>query len=102
MRIWAQLRHENVVRLLGYTEEREGPGLVSNSYIHGDVLSFLAKNPSVNREIIVRLHRYAFTGIWDAFPTELDLCRLPMLHWGYNTCMNTSLQLYMAILKGYG
>jgi len=52
MRIWAQLRHENVVRLLGHTEEPEGPGLVSISYLHGDVLNFLAKNPSVNREII--------------------------------------------------
>jgi hypothetical protein len=58
MRIWAKLRHENVVRLLGYTEEPEGPGLVSIAYLHGDVVSFLAKNPSVNREIIVGLHRY--------------------------------------------
>jgi serine/threonine protein kinase len=56
MRIWAHLRHENVVRLLGYTEEREGPALVSMLYLHGDVSSFLVKNPSVNREIIVRFH----------------------------------------------
>jgi hypothetical protein len=102
MRVWAQLRHENVVRLLGHTEEPEGPALVSISYVHGDVLSFLAKNPTVNREIIVRLHRYAFTRIWGAFPTELDIYSVPMLPWDYNTCMNTSLQLYTAILKGYG
>ncbi|KAF9505399.1 hypothetical protein BS47DRAFT_538672 [Hydnum rufescens UP504] len=54
MRIWARLRHENVVTLLGHTQEPEGPGLVSISYPHGNVLSFLAQNPSVNREIIVR------------------------------------------------
>jgi len=52
MRIWAQLRHENVVRLLGHIEEPEGPGLVSMLYPHGNVLSFLANNPTVNREII--------------------------------------------------
>jgi hypothetical protein len=56
MRIWAQLHHENVVRLLGHTEEPEGPGLISISYPHGNVLRFLAKNPSVNREVIVRLY----------------------------------------------
>jgi hypothetical protein len=60
MRIWAQLNHKNVVRLLGYTEEPEGPGLVSMLYPHGNVLNFLAENPSANREIIVRLHLYAF------------------------------------------
>jgi hypothetical protein len=71
MRIWAQLHHENVVRLLGHTEEPEGPGLVSLLYPHGNVLSFLAKNPSVNREVIVRLHPYAFTQMWD--PSLLSL-----------------------------
>jgi len=40
------------VRLLGYAEEPEGPALVSMLYSHGDVLNFLAQNPSVNREII--------------------------------------------------
>jgi hypothetical protein len=97
MRIWAQLRHENVVRLLGYTEEHEGPGLVSISYIHGDVLSFLAENPSVSREVIVCVHQYAFARIWYASPTEPGLYSVPTLRWDYNTCMNTSLQLYMVI-----
>jgi hypothetical protein len=102
MRIWAQLHHENVVRLLGHTEEPEGPGLVSISYPHGNVLRFLVKNPSVNREVIVRLYRYASSSIWDlSSPTELNLYSVPMLHWDYNTCMNTSPQLSMAILKGY-
>jgi hypothetical protein len=63
MRIWARLRHENVVALLGHTQEPEGPGLVSIFYRHGNVLSFLAKNPSVNREIIVRLHRYTYSNV---------------------------------------
>ncbi|KAF9505396.1 hypothetical protein BS47DRAFT_538256 [Hydnum rufescens UP504] len=75
MRIWARLHHENVVTLLGHTQEPEGPGLVSISYRHGNVLSFLAKNPSVNREIITLL-------------------------WDYNTYMNTTLQSFTVILKG--
>jgi hypothetical protein len=97
MRIWAQLRHENVVRLLGHTEELEGPGLVSMLYPHSNVSSFLVKNPSVNREIIVRLHPYTFPRIWDPPPTEVDLHSVPMSRWGYNTCMNTCLQLYTVI-----
>src|ERR1700676_1145018 len=101
MQIWAQLHHENVVRLLGHTEEPEGPGLVSISYLHGNVLSFLAKNPSINREIIVSLHQYSFTRVWGASPTELDVYSVLMLHWDYNTCMNTSLESYTVILKGY-
>jgi len=52
MRIWVRLRHDNVVRLLGHTREPEGPGLVSILYPRGNVLSFLANNPSVNREVI--------------------------------------------------
>jgi hypothetical protein len=79
MRVWAQLRHENVVRLLGHTEEPEGPGLVSISYPHGNVLSFLAKNPSVNREVIVRLHLYTFIRIWDPSPAEPNTYSVPML-----------------------
>jgi hypothetical protein len=102
MRIWAQLRHENVVRLLGHTEEPEGPGLVSISYPHGNVLSFLVKNPNINREIIVRLNPYTFAPIWDVSPAVPDIYSVPMSRWDCNTCMGTSLQLYMVILKGYG
>ncbi|KAF9502791.1 hypothetical protein BS47DRAFT_1370012, partial [Hydnum rufescens UP504] len=55
MKIWALLRHDNVVRLLGHirhTQEYEGPALISIWYPHGNVLSFLEENPSVNREVI--------------------------------------------------
>jgi hypothetical protein len=97
MRVWAQLRHENVVGLLGHTQEPEGPGFVSMLYPHGNVLSFLAKNPRVNREIIVCLHPYAFTLTSGSSPTDLDPYSVPMSRWGYNTCMNTTLQLYTAI-----
>ena len=97
MRIWSQLHHENVVRLLGHTEDPEGPGLVSISYPHGNVLGFLAKNPSVNREVIVRLHPYTFSRLWDPSPTEPNVYSVPMLRWDYNTCMNASLELYTVI-----
>jgi hypothetical protein len=97
MRIWAQLHHENVVRLLGHTEELEGPGLVSILYPHGNVSGFLAKNPDINREVIVRLYQYAFPRIWDLSPTELPLYSVPMLRWDYNTYMNTTFQSYTVI-----
>ena len=97
MRIWARLRHENVVRLLGHIEEPEGPGLVSMLYPHGNVLSFLARNPSVNREIIVCLHQCAVTRMWDPPLYDPDVNSVPMLRWDCNTCMSTSLQLYMVI-----
>jgi hypothetical protein len=59
MRIWVQLDHDNLVELLGYTQEPGGPGLVSMLHAHGSILNFLAKNPSVNREVLVRVHPYA-------------------------------------------
>jgi hypothetical protein len=79
MRIWARLRHDNVVTLLGYIQELEGPGLVSILHPHGNVLSFLVKNPSVNREVIVRFHPYAFTRISASSHTELGVYSAPML-----------------------
>jgi hypothetical protein len=79
MRIWARLHHDNVVTLLGHIRDLEGPGLVSIWYYHGDVSSFLAKNPNVNREVIVRFHPYAFTRISASSHTELGVYSAPML-----------------------
>ncbi|KAF9508521.1 hypothetical protein BS47DRAFT_1415974 [Hydnum rufescens UP504] len=52
MRVWTHLDHENVVTLLGHTQELEGPGLVSIWHPHGSILNYLANNTAANREVL--------------------------------------------------
>lgn len=53
MRVWANLRHDNVVALLGHTMDAEGPALVAPFYENGCVVDYLTKHPMANRHRIV-------------------------------------------------
>ncbi len=61
MRVWSRLEHANVVPLLGFVNDINGPGLVAPWYSNGDVIKFIKARPHANREIIVRTPFFSVT-----------------------------------------
>ena len=55
MKVWANLNHPNVVRLLGHSREPEGPALISPYYENGSVIDYLAAHSTADRNLIVRI-----------------------------------------------
>ena len=55
-KLWYTLRHANLLPLLGCIYDVNGlPSLISPYCKHGNVVSFIQKNPAVDRVALVRL-----------------------------------------------